>query len=84
MTGKITYFTALFPYLCMLILFIRGATLDGALIGIKYYFQPNMEKFLDANVWNDAATQIYYSYGLGLGAWIALSSYNKYSNNVLK
>ena len=58
--------------------------MDGALNGIIYYLKPDLAHVLDPNVWNDAATQIFFSYGLGVGAWIALSSYNKFNNNVLR
>lgn len=39
--GKVAYFTALFPYVVLLILLIRGVTLPGAWTGIKYFISPD-------------------------------------------
>uniref|UniRef100_H2ZHX4 Transporter n=1 Tax=Ciona savignyi TaxID=51511 RepID=H2ZHX4_CIOSA len=82
-SGKVVYFTALFPYAVLLILLIRGATLEGAYDGVQYYIgsQSNLEKLKDANVWKDAATQIFFSLSAAWGGLIALSSYNKFKNN---
>ncbi|KAI6208729.1 Sodium-and chloride-dependent creatine transporter 1 [Aphelenchoides besseyi] len=78
--NKFIYFCATFPYVIIIILMGRSLTLDGALDGIKYYITPDLERFISLSLWRDAATQVFFSCGVGFGTLIALGSRNKFTH----
>jgi len=47
---QITWFTSMFPYMLLLILFIRGLTLEGATDGIIYYLYPDFTRLTESEV----------------------------------
>ena len=98
-SGKVVYFTAMFPYLVLTIFFFRGITLRGATAGLAHMFTPKvclsrltqrlslssqMEMLLKPTVWLDAANQVFYSFGLAFGSIISFGSYNSPSKNCVK
>uniref|UniRef100_A0A8C5L8V2 Transporter n=2 Tax=Jaculus jaculus TaxID=51337 RepID=A0A8C5L8V2_JACJA len=83
-TGKVVYFTALLPYCVLIIYLVRGLTLHGATNGLVYMFTPKVEQLANPKTWISAATQIFFSLGLGFGSLIAFASYNEPSNDCQK
>nr|XP_020453545.1 sodium-dependent neutral amino acid transporter B(0)AT2-like isoform X2 [Monopterus albus] len=80
-SGKVMYFSSVFPYVVLFIFLIRGLILDGAMEGITYMFYPRLEIWGNMQVWRQAATQVFFALGLGFGSVIAYSSYNPVHNN---
>ncbi|XP_068606550.1 sodium- and chloride-dependent GABA transporter 2-like [Brachionichthys hirsutus] len=83
-TGKVVYLTAVFPYVMLVILLIRGLTLPGAWTGVVYYLYPDLSRLADLQVWMEACAQVLFSFGVASGTLITMGSYNKVKNNCYK
>lgn len=83
-TGKVVYFTALFPYFILFALLINNVRLPGAKNGILYFVTPVWSKLFEVKVWVNAAGQVFNSLGIAYGSMICMSSYNKFNNNILR
>jgi SNF family Na+-dependent transporter len=54
-------------------------------IGIDYYLIPrNLSRLGEVDIWNEAAGQIFYSLGVGVGSQLLLSSYNDFRANAFR
>ena len=83
-SGKIVWFTALFPCFVIITLLFKAITLEGAGAGLLLYITPDWSKLWDSECWIDSATQIFFAYSIGTGALPALGSYNKFYHNCVK
>ena len=83
-SGKVAYVTATTPYILLIVLLVKGLTLDGASTGLKFLFVPNWSKLGDMNAWSFAATQVIYAIGIGFGPMMYLSSASQPKSGVIK
>ena len=59
----------------MIIIVIRGVTLEGATIGLNKLFTPDWSKMLEPQVWIAAYGQVFFSLSVGMGIMMTFSSY---------
>lgn len=80
--GKVVAITMPLPIILLVILFIRGITLDGAMLGITEYLTPNFAALMSSEIWLAAASQIFFTLSLAFGIMIAYASYNKETQDI--
>ncbi|KAM8865278.1 sodium- and chloride-dependent GABA transporter ine isoform 1-T1 [Synchiropus picturatus] len=83
-TGKVVYFTAIFPYFILCALLINNVQLPGARDGILYFVTPVWSKLFEVTVWVNAAAQVFNSIGIAFGSQISMASYNKFNNDIVR
>ena len=59
----------------MVVLIVRGLTLDGGVDGVYYLFNPDFSAMKEPEVWRGAFKQIFFSLTLGFGILTAYASY---------
>lgn len=83
-SGKVIYFAATFPYVILLSLLVAGLTQTGAWSGIKYFLYPDWTKLADIQVWQAAASQMFFSLSVAMGGLIMYSSYNDFRHDIFR
>ena len=67
LVGKIVWLTVPLPWLMLLILTVRGLTLEGSIEGLAYYLNPDWSELAKAATWRFAFGQAFFSLSLAFG-----------------
>jgi len=82
--GKLSYITAIFPYVGLFTLLIKGVLLPGATEGMLYFITPRWDELLSVKIWYAAVTQMFFSLSVGFGCITMFSSHNNFRSNIYK
>lgn len=82
--GKVVHFTFIMPVVLLCLLLVRALTLQGIPeILVKFYETTDWQRMTDYMMWKTAIEQAVFATGIGCGAFIAIASYNKGTNNLV-
>nr|CAB3266309.1 sodium- and chloride-dependent GABA transporter 1-like [Phallusia mammillata] len=76
-TAKVVYVTATLPFILIIVILVRGVTLEGAGKGLRFYVIPDATKLNNPEVWVAAGSQLLFSYSVGALPLVTMASYNK-------
>nr|XP_054926527.1 sodium-dependent proline transporter-like [Dermacentor andersoni] len=80
--GKVVLVTATAPYVILTVMLIRGITLPGASIGLRYLLVPQWDTLLSPTVWRAATEQTFYSLSIGTGGLLVYGGYQPFRNDM--
>jgi len=75
LVGKIVWLTVPLPWLMLLILTVRGLTLEGSMQGLAYYLDPVWSELAKPVTWRYAFGQVFFSLSLAYGVMITYASF---------
>jgi len=75
LVGKIVWITVPLPWLMLLILAVRGLTLEGSVQGLAYYLTPTWSELARPVTWRFAFGQVFFSMSLAYGTMITYASF---------
>jgi len=75
LVGKIVWLTVPLPWLMLLILTVRGLTLEGSMQGLAYYLDPVWSELAKPITWRYAFGQVFFSLSLAYGVMITYASF---------
>lgn len=67
LVGRIVWLTVPLPWLMLLVLTVRGLTLEGSVEGLAYYLNPDWSELAKATTWRFAMGQAFFSLSLAFG-----------------
>ncbi|OPX21766.1 MAG: hypothetical protein B1H04_06105, partial [Planctomycetales bacterium 4484_123] len=73
--SKVVMWTVPLPWLMLMILTIRGLTLEGATTGLAYYLNPDWSQLLKPTTWRFAFGQVFFSMSLAFGVMVTYASF---------
>lgn len=80
--GKVVKYTVALPVVCLLILAIRGLTMEGAMTGLAKLFVPDLSALKNSALWIDAIGQVFYSLSVAMAIMFAYGSFLDRKSNI--
>ncbi len=81
---KIIKYLVFLPVVCLGFMAIKGATMSGAMEGIKAFFIPDFSALSSPMLWVDAVGQVFYSMSVMMAIMIAYGSFLSDESNIAR
>ncbi len=75
LVGKIVWLTVPLPWIMLVILAVRGLTLEGSMKGLAFYLDPDWTQLAKPTTWRYAFGQVFFSLSLAFGVMLTYASF---------
>lgn len=75
LVGKVAWLTIPLPWLMLIVLTVRGLTLEGSMKGLAFYLDPDWHQLAKPETWRFAFGQVFFSLSLAFGVMITYASF---------